>query len=138
MEITRKFIFSAAHHLTDYYGKCENPHGHTYKLYVTVEGPMQKNGMVVDFALLKTVVTEEVLSLLDHHDLNDLFKNPTAEYICMFIWKKLKPMGRLLNQKTKSPQFRKGKKNIPNYSRVRLEEVKLFEGPDSWVSYEGK
>lgn len=138
MEVTRKFIFSAAHHLTDYYGKCENPHGHTYELHVTVEGPIQKNGMVVDFSLLKKVVEDEVLSHLDHQDLNDLFKNPTAEHIVKFIWKKLKPIGRLLDQRVNDPKFKKGKKNIPNYSRVQLEEVKLFEGPNSWVSYEGK
>lgn len=131
MKITRKFIFSAAHHLTDYYGKCENPHGHTYELQVTVGGPIQKNGMVVDFALLKQVVEDEILVHLDHQDLNDFFKNPTAELITKFIWKKLKPIGRLLNQKIKDPKFRK-------YSRVRLEEIKLFEGPNSCVSYEGK
>lgn len=147
MKVTRKFIFSAAHHLTDYYGKCEQTHGHTYELLVTVEGPIQENGMVVDFSLLKKVVEDEALVHLDHRDLNDIFENPTAENITLFVWKKLKPIGRLLLEKMKNPEFLKhiekayllknGKRRLPNYSRVKLKEVKLFEGPNTYVTLNG-
>lgn len=129
MEVSKTFFFDAAHHLTDYYGKCENPHGHTYILTVTVSGPVQKNGLVCDFHLLKEVVKEEILEHLDHHDLNEIFKNPSAELIAMWIWKKLKPAGKLLQRKARGKM---------NFSNVQLAEIRLCETPNSCVSYRGK
>ena len=38
LKVTKKFTFDSAHHLTKYYGKCENPHGHTYTLLVAISG----------------------------------------------------------------------------------------------------
>lgn len=119
MEVTRTFTFSAAHHLTDYYGECERPHGHTYRLAVTVEGPVAKNGLVIDFVKLKKCVEKKVISRLDHRDLNNLFKNPSAENITVWVWKQLKNIGK------------------DTKSAVKLEELKLWEGDNSYVSYEG-
>lgn len=119
MKITRQFSFSAAHHLTDYYGECERPHGHTYRLAVMVEGPVATNGLVVDFAALKKVVEKKVISKVDHRDLNDFFKNPSAENIAIWIWKQLKNIGK------------------DTAARVKLVEVKLWEGDNSCVIYEG-
>lgn len=116
MEITRIFTFSAAHHLTQYKGVCERPHGHTYRLAVTVEGPIRKNGLVIDFVELKKIVEEKIISKLDHEDLNNIFKNPSAENIAMWIWKQLKN------------SFKKHK--------VKLDEIKLWEGDNTYVSYE--
>lgn len=119
MKITRIFSFSAAHHLTDYYGECERPHGHTYRLAVTVEGPVEKNGLVVDFVKLKEVVQKKVIAKVDHRDLNDFFKNPSAENIAMWIWKQLKNIGK------------------DTGTRVKLAAVKLWEGDNTSVTYEG-
>lgn len=119
MKVTREFSFSAAHHLTDYKGKCEHPHGHTYRLAVTVEGPIQKNGLVLDFVELKKVVNEKVLEFLDHSDLNDAFPNPSAENVVVWIWEKLNNIGELTGTKTK------------------LVELKLWEGDNTFVTYEG-
>lgn len=119
MRVTRQFSFAAAHHLTDYYGECERPHGHTYRLKVTVEGKVQKNGLVLDFVTLKKYVTEKVLSKLDHRDLNDFFKNPSAELISMWIYSELKKIGK--DTKTK----------------VKLIEVELWEGDNTSVVYDG-
>lgn len=119
MKVTRIFSFSAAHHLTDYYGECERPHGHTYKLEVTVAGPIGKDGLVVDFAALKKVVDKKVLVKVDHRDLNDLFENPSAENIAVWIWKSLKNIGK----DTKRP--------------IKLAEIKLWEGDNSFVTYDG-
>lgn len=61
MKIGRKFTLEAAHQLPDdeeVYGACTRPHGHSYKLEVTVEGPVDKHGWVINFRDLKRVVRE--------------------------------------------------------------------------------
>lgn len=83
--VTKIFQFEACHHLPNYDGKCRNPHGHSYKLEVTVFGDMNKTegdpkeGMLIDFGVLKTIVNEKVVDKYDHQDLNKFFKVPTAE-----------------------------------------------------------
>lgn len=119
MKVTRVFSFSAAHHLTDYNGECERPHGHTYRLAVTVEGPIQKNDLIIDFVQLKEIVERKVLAKLDHQDLNDFFKNPSAERISMWIWKQLKNIGK------------------DTGTKVKLVAVQLWEGENTSVIYEG-
>lgn len=70
--ITKIFHFEAAHALSGYDGKCRNIHGHSYELRVTVKGmPLNepgnpKNGMVIDFHDLKSIVNQEVVDKLDH------------------------------------------------------------------------
>ena len=53
-----KFDFAASHFLTKYHGKCEELHGHNYKLIVTVEGPVKDDGMVIDFKIIKKIVRQ--------------------------------------------------------------------------------
>lgn len=114
MQLTKEFIFDAAHKLENYEGKCKNLHGHTYKLQVSVNGDInEKTGMIIDFLELDKIVEKNVLSILDHSFLNDTIKNPTAENIAVWIWEKLK--------------------NI-----INLSEIKLWETPTSFVSYNGK
>lgn len=55
MKIAKEFTFDSAHFLKDYHGKCERMHGHTYKMRVTVEGEIQKNGLVMDFSEIKKI-----------------------------------------------------------------------------------
>src|SRR3990167_3703660 len=114
MKVNRIFSFSAAHHLTDYHGACERPHGHTYRLAVTVDGPIRQDGLVIDFIELKKIVTDEVLNHLDHTDLNDMFKNPSAEHIAVWIWNALQP------------HWKQGK--------IQLKEVQLWEGDNTFVT----
>ena len=72
IRITKIFTFETAHVLYNYDGKCKNMHGHSYKLFVTVKGnPIQdtehpKNGMVVDFGDIKSIVNKEIIALWDH------------------------------------------------------------------------
>ena len=62
--------FAAAHYLRNYHGKCENPHGHNYRVKVYVSGKdLDKGGMLIDFSVLKKHL-KSVLENLDHHDLN--------------------------------------------------------------------
>ncbi len=92
LNITKTFTFDSAHHLNNYSGKCKNIHGHTYKLEVTVKGPVGKNGLVIDFHDLNDIVEKNVLSHVDHKYLNDLFEfNPTCENLGLWIWDELLP-----------------------------------------------
>ena len=93
MRVTRAFTFDAAHDLPWHPGKCRNLHGHTYRLEVSVEGPVGSHGVVTDFADLDDVVHREVIDRLDHTYLNDVLDNPTAENIAADIWKRLEQVG---------------------------------------------
>lgn len=72
VRITKEFSFEAAHRLDNYDGLCRNIHGHSYRLAVTVIGEPQgdtqsaKEGMVMDFSVLKRIVNEEVIDRMDH------------------------------------------------------------------------
>ncbi|MDR1877145.1 MAG: 6-carboxytetrahydropterin synthase [Flavobacteriaceae bacterium] len=72
IRLTKIFTFEAAHALWGYDGKCKNIHGHSYKLYVTVKGEPcndinnPKNGMIMDFGDLKSIVKSLILAPLDH------------------------------------------------------------------------
>lgn len=94
-QVTKIFRFEAAHHLPNHDGKCRNPHGHSYKVVVCCEGPINqqtgaaKEGMVVDFADIKTLWKEVLEPSLDHKDLNvtlnHLVPVTTAEEIAHWI-----------------------------------------------------
>ncbi|MEI8175278.1 MAG: 6-carboxytetrahydropterin synthase QueD [Candidatus Omnitrophota bacterium] len=86
--------FSSAHHLRHYQGKCENVHGHNWKIEVSVAASaLNRQGLVIDFHDLKKYVNG-VLDELDHRNLNDLayFKkvNPTSENIAKYIHDRLR------------------------------------------------
>jgi len=132
--VSRKAHFNAAHRLfrkdwTDeknnlVFGKCSNPnfHGHNYELIVSVTGEIDKEtGYVIDIQYLKDIIKVEVEDAFDHKNLNievPEFKdlNPTAEYIVVVIYNKIKP-------KLKS--------------NLHL-EITLYETPRNFVSYSGK
>ncbi|MDR3166732.1 MAG: 6-carboxytetrahydropterin synthase QueD [Treponema sp.] len=84
--------FAAAHFLSHYHGKCENLHGHNYRVRVWVRGmELDGGGMLVDFGVLKQKV-RDLIADLDHTNLNDKseFKNdPSAERIARYIFKNL-------------------------------------------------
>jgi 6-pyruvoyltetrahydropterin/6-carboxytetrahydropterin synthase len=88
--------FDSMHHLPGH-RKCGVPHGHTYKVEVTVEGPVV-NGMVIDFDHLKTGL-RELLKGFDHMDLNKLIPYPSCENIAAELLTQLKtkvPAGKLM------------------------------------------
>lgn len=72
IRLTKEFSFEAAHALGGYDGPCREIHGHSYRLFVTIKGrpstdPQDpKQGMVMDFGVLKKIVNEEIISQLDH------------------------------------------------------------------------
>jgi 6-pyruvoyltetrahydropterin/6-carboxytetrahydropterin synthase len=102
MRIRKQFTFEAAHVLPHHLGKCSRPHGHSYRLDVEIEGPLQESGptagMVEDFETLAAVVNREVIEALDHRSLNDVIANPTSELIAFWIWERLAPLLPGLNE----------------------------------------
>ena len=91
--VTRTFRFEAAHQLPWHAGKCRYLHGHSYRLEVTVSGPVGPQGIVVDFADVAGVVERDVVARYDHCYLNDLMENPTAELLAHQVWKTLEAAG---------------------------------------------
>lgn len=115
--VSKEFSFDMAHILDGHDGKCQNLHGHTYKLQVEISGELYrkgpKKGMVMDFTDLKNIVRKLILDPMDHafiYDtnseregriaalLNELnsktFGIPTrttAEEIARFMFNRLKP-----------------------------------------------
>ncbi len=133
MLVTRRETFSAAHRLFkpelsddenySIFGKCSNPnwHGHNYTLEVVVSGEINKDtGFVIDLTKLKEIIRKNVISKVDHKNLNtetDFMKGiiPTSENIVMRIWKVLS-----------------GK--IPS---GKLYSVKLYETENNYFEYKG-
>jgi 6-pyruvoyltetrahydropterin/6-carboxytetrahydropterin synthase len=82
--------FSAGHALRGYQGKCENPHGHNYKVRILLEGPgLDSIGLLFDFTHLKRVI-RGIVEGVDHKFLNDQAPfdiiNPSAENLAKFFY----------------------------------------------------
>jgi len=117
-----KSHFSAGHHLREYPGNCERPHGHNWKVEVTVKADSLDNlGMGLDFKALKNEVNK-VLDTLDHHDLkeNADFQsvNPSSENIAVYIFNNLQ--------------------NILSTDRYGVHSVTVRETDNSSVTYFGQ
>jgi 6-pyruvoyltetrahydropterin/6-carboxytetrahydropterin synthase len=88
-EICVEHTFAAGHALRNYHGKCENVHGHNYRVQIAVEGEqLDENGLLHDFADLKKRL-RATSEYLDHQFINDLKPfdeiNPSAENIAKFF-----------------------------------------------------
>jgi 6-pyruvoyltetrahydropterin/6-carboxytetrahydropterin synthase len=113
--------FSAAHQLKLYKGKCENLHGHNWKVGIVVSSTkLNDQQMVIDFVKLKKFLNK-ILDSLDHKCLNKLsfFKTdqPTAENIAKYIYKKLK-------------------EKLLHYKNIEKIKIIVWETPIQYASYE--
>jgi len=112
--------FSSAHQLRGYRGKCENLHGHNYKIEIYARGSeLNQIGLLVDFVELKHAA-DELVTYLDHKNLNELEpfvteQNPSAENVARFCLEKL--AAKL------------------NDDRVEIYKVRCFETPTSVATY---
>lgn len=93
-EVTATLVISASHHLRGYEGKCENVHGHNYKIEATVAaGELDGTGLAVDFKVLKEHL-RKVAGKFDHTDLNQHEEfsklNPSSENLARVIYSGLK------------------------------------------------
>ena len=122
IEITKIYEFEAAHRLPYHKGLCNHLHGHSYRLEVTVKGPVYntknnngEKGMVMDFSNLKAMIKK--IAPYDHVNLNDHFPNPTAETMVYYI---AETMVHFLGEK---------------YPEVKLTKVKLWETRTSYATW---
>ena len=98
--LSKTFRFEAAHQLPGHRGKCARLHGHSYRLQVSVRGPIKDapgesdHGMVTDFGDLSHIVREVIIERLDHSNLNDVTGlHTTAENVAHWIWDALVSAG---------------------------------------------
>lgn len=123
-EVVVEKTFAAGHALRHYKGKCENVHGHNYRVRVTIEGEkLNAIGLLVDFVELKRVLME-VVDYLDHKFLNDIPPfielNPSAENMARYFYDEIvKSIDRIAD--------------VP----VRLAEVRIWETDTSIAAYRG-
>jgi len=121
-EITVQAGFSSGHYLRNYRGKCENPHGHNYRVLVTLIGEeLDEAGMLLDFKLLKHVLRPTV-EYLDHQMINDLEPftsiNPSAENLARYFFQQTASQLGQMEQ-----------------SRVRIKDCTIFETDTSFARY---
>ena len=121
-EITISSHFSGAHRLRHLHGKCEQLHGHNWKVDISVSAErLTKDGLVIDFQILKQRL-EKVLKPLDHTYLNDLpffsAKEPSSENIAKYIFDTLR-------------------KDLKTY-RVTLKRVAAWESETACATYLGR
>ncbi|MFL6227911.1 MAG: 6-carboxytetrahydropterin synthase QueD [Pyrinomonadaceae bacterium] len=113
--------FSSAHQLRGYRGKCENLHGHNYKIEIYARGRELNNiGLLVDFGELKEAA-DEIVKYLDHRNINELPPfdeelNPSAENLARYI------LERVASQ-------------VGDH-RVSVYKVRCFETPTSVATYQ--
>ena len=89
-EVTVEDSFAAGHFLRNYKGKCENPHGHNYKVLVTLQGrELDRAGLLLDFKDLKYAI-KGVVEKLDHQMINEVepftVVNPSAENLAKYFY----------------------------------------------------
>lgn len=114
--------FSAGHHLRDYPGNCERPHGHNWSVKVTVRATeLDSLGMGIDFRTIKDAVGK-IMGEIDHCDLNShpafQDKNPSSENIAVYIYESLQ--------------------DDLHSDRYSLFSIQVGETPHSSVIYYGK
>src|SRR3974377_1260987 len=121
-EVSVEQTFAAGHSLREYKGKCENVHGHNYRVRVTVSGrEVNRIGLIVDFVDLKSLV-RAVVERLDHRFINDLEPftviNPSAENLAKYFYDESNAR---LRQVTNG--------------RVRVKDVTVFETDATTAKY---
>ncbi len=121
-EVTVEDTFAAGHYLRNYKGKCENPHGHNYKVRVTLQGAaLDHAGLLLDFKDLK-VVMKPVVDYLDHQMMNDIAPfdvvNPSAENLAKYFF-------------DETNKYLAGK----TAGRVRVKDVTIWETDTTTATY---
>jgi 6-pyruvoyltetrahydropterin/6-carboxytetrahydropterin synthase len=121
-EVTVEDSFAAGHYLRNYKGKCEKPHGHNYKVRVTLAGKeLDKAGLLLDFKDLREVM-KHVIDRLDHQMINDLEPfttlNPSAENLAKYFYDETNT-----------------KLSCDTNGRVRVKDVTIYETDETTARY---
>ena len=121
-EVSVEDTFAAGHALRGYRGKCENPHGHNYKVKITLAGEeLDHIGLLYDFKDLKAAMGE-VVDRLDHQYLNDIVPfrelNPSAENMARYFYQECTAKLKAISE-----------------GRIRVKEVTIWETDTTTATY---
>ncbi|QIM67864.1 6-carboxytetrahydropterin synthase QueD [Mannheimia granulomatis] len=136
-KIAKEFSFDMAHMLDGHDGKCQNLHGHTYKLQVEVTGDLHQNGakrgMVMDYSDLKSVVKTHILEPMDHAFIYDLNSERESQVAQLLVDLKSKVYG--IPSRTTAEEM--AKYMFEKLERVGLPVslIRLWETPTSYCEY---
>ena len=132
--LTKKFEFEAAHRISNYDGLCREIHGHTYKLEVTIFGPIDPvTDMILDFKSIKNLIKTSVIEQFDHALLlkdNEEKRNFFKDYSGKNTWMKTEPTAERMVQGMANTLQRL----IP--SPAQLDSLLLYETSNSFASWE--
>jgi len=122
-EVSVEETFAAGHALRGYHGKCENVHGHNYRVRVLVAGDaLDATGLLVDFVDLKQIL-RAIIEKLDHQFLNEVPPfdklNPSAENMAQYFHQ----------------EMTRGLTGAPRPKPVRISEVKIWETDTATATY---
>ncbi len=140
MNITKIFTFDSSHMLDGHDGKCQNLHGHTYTLEITVAGELiqggAKDGMVMDFTDLKAAVKEQITDPFDHAFIYDGSNERESQIAALLEGWQMKTLR--LNRRTTAENM-----TVEMYGRLKRAglnvcRVKLWETPTSCAEYTGE
>jgi len=138
--LEKKFTLPIGHRLSKHKGLCKNMHGHNFTIIVTFKGSkLDKNDMLMDFSVCKEFCYNFLLNDFDHcylcnsKDVKTVdeemkvisfdSKDPTAEVIAEFLYKKLET---LLKKKMKK-----------NNNKLQVHSVKVFENENNAIIFTG-
>jgi len=119
-EVSVQQSFAAGHALRNYKGKCENVHGHNYKVQLRVFGSeLDGTGLLIDFGDLKRIL-REVIGILDHQFVNDIEPfttiNPSAENMTKWFYDEVT-------------------RRMPEGTHLRIGEVIVWETDVQYAAY---
>lgn len=137
MKITKEITFDSAHMLSNYNGKCNNLHGHTYKLQIEVEGDVNtKTCMLIDFNELKEIINRNIMRMFDHALIFSAVGYREEAEAALYEWaKKYNKKFYVMSEGKSTCEFMAPEiKNILQKTLVGLTvKVKLWETPTSFV-----
>jgi 6-pyruvoyltetrahydropterin/6-carboxytetrahydropterin synthase len=121
-EVTVEDSFAAGHYLRNYRGKCENPHGHNYKVRLTLAGEqLDKAGLLLDFKDVRDLM-KLVIDRFDHQMINEIEPftalNPSAENLARYFYDEAN-----------------AKLDLATRGRVRVKNVTVFETDVTTATY---
>lgn len=146
MQITTRLEFDAGHRIPNHKSQCRNLHGHRYALEITLSGDIitqeqtSENGMVMDFSDVKRIARESVADIWDHaflvyekdkvvlDFLNTLPNHKTVIFPCV-------PTAE--NMAAEAFRILKNQYQDTFGNHLKLEQVRLYETPNSWADAYG-
>ncbi|AWW35139.1 6-carboxytetrahydropterin synthase QueD [Mannheimia varigena] len=136
-KIAKEFSFDMAHMLDGHDGKCQNLHGHTYKLQVEVTGDLYesgaKRGMVMDYSDLKAIVKCHILDPMDHAFIYDLHNARESQVAQLLIDLKSKVYG--IPSRTTAEEMAKYMFEKLEKMGLPVSLIRLWETPTSYCEY---